>query len=90
MNSGKYRRRTFVREHLPRPLAALIPKGRNDCGNHEWYKSEESTWLCYHCEVGVTHQVPWDERELAARQLEAGAMEIRAGIRRPSRPVAPH
>lgn len=90
MAGGKYRNRTALRERVPESLAAMIPKGRHDCGDHEWYKSAESTWRCYHCVVGVTHEVPWDERELAARQLEAGAMQIRAGIRQPSQHPVPH
>lgn len=90
MERGKYRHRTRLRENLPEFVAAWIPKGAHDCGDHEWYSAAESTWRCYHCKVGVTHEVPWDERELAARQLEAGAMQIRAGIRRPDRQAASH
>lgn len=78
MASGKYRLRTALREWSPEPLAALIPKGSKDCGDHEWYKQAESTWRCYHCVVGETHTVPWDERELEARRWEAGAMLARA------------
>ncbi|GEM_PF-3940400 len=89
MASGKYRHRTALRENLPESLAALLPKGGHDCGDHEWYKAAEQTWRCYHCVPGITHTVPWDEREIAARQLEAGAMQVRAGIERPNRhPVA--
>ena len=51
---GRYRWRTRARGWLPRQLAMLIPKGRADCGAHDWYRSEASTWRCYHCEVGVT------------------------------------
>jgi hypothetical protein len=79
MSSGKYRYRTALRERLPELLAALVPKGPKDCGDHEWYKSSESRWRCYHCRIGVSHEVPWDEREIAARAHEAGAMKIRAG-----------
>jgi ribosomal protein L37AE/L43A len=70
MTSGKYRYGTALREHLPEVLAARIPQGRHDCGDHEWYKSAESTWRCYHCELGITHEVPWGEREIAARRYE--------------------
>ncbi len=83
--NGKYRYRTALRERLPEQLAPLIAKGRNDCGDHEWYKGAEHTWRCYHCEPGVTDTVPWDDREIAARQLEANAMKVRAGLQRPSR-----
>lgn len=80
MRSGKYRNRTALRERLPEFLAFRIPKGRADCGDHEWYKAAEQTWRCYHCEVGETHEVPWDEREIEARRYEAGAMKIRASL----------
>lgn len=90
MATGKYRFRTKLRENLPAIVADLIPKGSEDCGSHEWYKSAENTWRCYHCEPGITHTVPWDARELEARRYEVGAMKIRAGIERPDRPVVPH
>jgi len=90
MRDGKYRHRTALRESLPEFLAALIPKGRQDCGNHEWYKADEHLWRCYHCEPGIAREVPWNEREREARSLEAGAMNIRAGIRRPDRSAVPH
>ncbi len=41
MSNGKYRYRTLLRERLPEPLAALLRKGRRDCGEHEWYKAGE-------------------------------------------------
>ncbi len=83
MSDARYRYRTRLRENLPERLAALIPKGRDDCGEHEWYKSEEQTWRCYHCEPGITHEVPWDEREIEARRREADAMLLRAGLKNP-------
>ncbi len=82
MLDSNYRYRTAARERLPGVLAGLVPKGRHDCGEHEWYKAAEQTWRCYHCEVGVTHNVPWDAREIGARQYEAGAVKIRAGVER--------
>jgi len=90
MGHGKYRYRTGLRERLPERVAGLISKGRDACGDHEWYTSGEQTWRCYHCEPGLTHTVPWDEREIAARQLEAGAMKIRAGVERPSQQPVSH
>jgi len=48
MRSGKYRYRTALREGLPESVAALIPKGRHNCGDHEWYKAAEQTWRCYY------------------------------------------
>ncbi len=90
MGNGKYRYRTALRERLPERLAGLISKGRGECGDHEWYKSAEHTWRCYHCEPGLTHTVPWDDREISARQLEAGAIKIRAGVEHPSREPVSH
>lgn len=88
MFRGKYRIRTAVRERSPNLVAARISKGSRDCGNHEWYKASEQTWRCYHCEPGVTHDVPWDEREIEARRWEAGAMRVRAGLPVPELPSA--
>jgi hypothetical protein len=83
MERPKYRLRTSLREVLPERVAVLIPKGSDDCGDHEWYQAEDDhTWRCFHCLVGVTHEVPWDDRELEARQLEGDAMLLRAGLPR--------
>ena len=51
---GRYRRRTRIRRHLPWVLIELgmFPKGRRDCGSHEWYVEDEQTERCYHCRVG--------------------------------------
>lgn len=49
---GRYRFRTWLRGHAPGPLWRLFPKGRADCGAHEWYRSAEALDRCYHCEVG--------------------------------------
>jgi hypothetical protein len=48
---GRYRWRTRLRGALPLrpPLYMLIPKGRKDCGNHEWYKATAEADNCYHC-----------------------------------------
>jgi hypothetical protein len=90
MPRGMYRLRTKLREHVPERFAVLIPKGAHDCGDHEWYAAEEGTWRCYHCVVGETHEVPWDERELEARELEAQAMLVRAGVPRRDREPVSH
>jgi hypothetical protein len=74
----------MLREHLPERIAALVPKGDHNCGDHEWYKSCEQTWRCYHCKVGVTHSVPWNALEIEARQHEATSVLLRAGLRQPS------
>ncbi len=38
----------------PAAVAADLvgPKGRGDCGNHEWYKSTDAEDHCYHCAAG--------------------------------------
>jgi hypothetical protein len=52
---GRYRLRTRLRRRLPWWLVDLgvAPKGKHDCGAHEWYRESGDTWRCYHCEVGV-------------------------------------
>ena len=57
---GKYRLRTWLRGNLPAALSRFLPKGSSDCGNHEWYNSNDQVDHCYHCEVGVrprTHPI---------------------------------
>ena len=44
--------RTRLRRHLPFRLQFLAPKGHSDCGCHDWYKSEDCLYLCYHCDYG--------------------------------------
>lgn len=58
-SKGKYRVRTWLRVHAPRSIARRATKGTHDCGNHEWYRSEEEIWRCYYCEVGrlVRHEI---------------------------------
>ncbi len=50
---GRYRWRTWLRSRFPYWLSDRIPKGARDCGKHEWYRSDEEYFRCYHCEVGV-------------------------------------
>lgn len=71
---ARYRYRARLRVILPIRLAALIRKGREDCGEHEWYRSEEAVWRCYHC-VAFTREVPWDEAEIEARGQEGAFIE---------------
>lgn len=51
--TGRYRWRTALRTRLPRWAVGLAPKGRKDCGDHDWYRSDPDTWRCYHCRAGV-------------------------------------
>jgi hypothetical protein len=88
--AGRYRLRTTLRERLPEALTALVPKGADDCGNHEWYKAENRTWRCYHCIPGETHEVPWDDREIAARRHELAAVKIRGGLDHPGQHRTAH
>jgi hypothetical protein len=55
---GRYRTRTRVRSHLPWRLTWLAPKGEHDCGDHDWYRHDESTARCYHCDVGERPLAP--------------------------------
>jgi hypothetical protein len=54
MPRGRYRWRTELRKRLPYrpPIYQLVPKGKRDCGDHEWYLEEDGVWRCYHCRVG--------------------------------------
>jgi hypothetical protein len=61
MDQGKYRLRTRVRGLLPGWLGWLAPKGRRDCGAHEWYSADASEWRCYHCERGISTENPLSE-----------------------------
>jgi hypothetical protein len=72
---GRYRWRTWLRGRLPSRLAGLVPKGRRDCGAHEWYRSEPGTWRCYHCEAGLAHVSPWSEAE--GLELRLAALDLR-------------
>lgn len=40
-----------------------MPKGRRDCGAHEWYRADEQTWRCYHCEPAIARSSPWTREE---------------------------
>ena len=54
---AKYRWRTRLRVVLPYWCMALFPKGTQDCGAHEWYRSDETRYHCYHC-TAVTSRPP--------------------------------
>jgi hypothetical protein len=49
---SRYRIRTRLRKLLPWLIAERIPKGREDCGDHEWYNADGRVDRCYHCRVG--------------------------------------
>lgn len=71
---GRYRARTWLRGHLPYRLLWLAPKGLGDCGGHEWYRSDEATDRCYHCEAGVrAHQQLAVPRTELTEELERAA-----------------
>ena len=63
VHNGRYRVRTWLRGHLPVALAGFAPKGGRDCGAHEWYRADETTWRCYHCEPAVATESPWTREE---------------------------
>lgn len=54
-SAGRYRLRTWLRSHQPGWLYRrwVIPKGPEDCGNHEFYNADGRVERCYHCEAGV-------------------------------------
>jgi hypothetical protein len=55
-----------------------MPKGRHDCGAHEWYRAEEQTWRCYYCEPAVAHTSPWTREEQLQRTLGGISATLRA------------
>jgi len=76
---GKYRWRTKLRTFLPWTLTPLIPKGPDDCGDHEWHRSDATTWRCVHCKAGVTHEEPWGPIESVHLKLAAAEGTLRVG-----------
>jgi predicted dithiol-disulfide oxidoreductase (DUF899 family) len=54
----RYRRRTALRTRLPYALLFLAPKGRRDCGAHEWYRSDDVSDHCYHCVATRPTEIP--------------------------------
>jgi hypothetical protein len=63
MRGGRYRWRTWLRGRLPVVLSDLVPKGRSDCGAHEWYRADADTWRCYHCIPAIALSSPWRREE---------------------------
>jgi hypothetical protein len=67
-----------MRGHVPWKLVDLFPKGRHDCGRHEWHNVDYKIDRCYHCEVGERphqeKQVPLDDdfRIDLAREAASG------------------
>ncbi|GIG21318.1 hypothetical protein Cch01nite_20420 [Cellulomonas chitinilytica] len=51
---GRFRARTAIRSRLPWFLIRLgvAQKAARDCGCHDWYRSGDDDWRCYHCLVG--------------------------------------
>lgn len=78
MRSGRYRLRTWLRGPLPVALVGLVPKGHHDCGSHEWYRSDEGMWRCYHCEPAVATSSPWTREEQLQHTLGGIHATLRA------------
>jgi len=83
MNAGRYRLRTWLRGRLPVALADVVRKGARDCGAHEWYRADEQTWRCYHCEpppreiLAVDPRLPRTESPRPVTLLRVGGALIR-------------
>ncbi len=52
--------RTWLRGYAPRQLTRLFPKGARDCRSHEWYRQDEQTDACYHCDPAARPHEPLD------------------------------
>lgn len=75
----RYRLRTWLRGRLPMFAIGLAPKGKHDCGQHEWYREDELTDRCYHCEVGERPHEPMPLTPAAREALQyAGRAATRA------------
>ena len=87
MSDGRYRARTWLRGRLPAALADRVPKGRRDCGAHEWYRADEQAWRCYHCEPAIASSSPWTSEEhlqhtLGGINATLRVLALRGGPRR--------
>jgi hypothetical protein len=78
MSGGRYRTRAWLRGRLPRALSSVVPKGRSDCGAHEWYRADEQTWRCYYCEPAITRSSPWTREEQLQHTLGGINSTLRA------------
>ena len=78
---GRYRMRIWLRGHAPRQLTRLFPKGARACGSHEWYRQDEQTDACYHCDPGGRPHEPLDvpvDLELRVGLTESAAQGNKA------------
>lgn len=80
---ARYRTRTRVRSHLPWVLTWLAPKGSEDCGDHDWYRHDDTTAYCYHCEVGERPLEPDDV-------ITPDGDVVKADVLDPHDPYDPH
>lgn len=78
MSGGRYRTRAWLRKRLPGALSRVVPKGRSDCGAHEWYRAGEQTWRCYYCESANTRSSPWTREEQLQHTLGGINSTLRA------------
>jgi hypothetical protein len=44
---------------MPWRFVDLFPKGKADCGSHEWYNAEPNLVECYFCEAFM--QTAWQD-----------------------------
>jgi hypothetical protein len=82
MDGGRYRLRTWLRGRLPVALADRVPKGARDCGTHEWYRADQQTWRCYHCEPGAASSSPWSSEKQLQHTLGGIDSTLRVLARR--------
>lgn len=68
---ARYRLRTELRGSLPWALARMVPKGRRDCGAHEWHRADEHTDRCYHCSVAERPHVDGESTSTSRSDTQA-------------------
>lgn len=63
----RYRFRYRIRRRLPTALISLglAAKGKQDCGDHNWYNADNQDELCYYCEPGTR---PYDAAHFVGHQ----------------------
>lgn len=82
MSVGRYRARAWLRRRLPSALSSVVPKGRGDCGAHEWYRADKQTWRCYYCEPAIATSSPWTREEQLQHTLGGINSTLRAVVTR--------
>lgn len=94
---GRYRWRTRARLGLPRWFAILLPRGKKDCGSHEFYTDRRGIVRCFHCRTADHPNRQWIVRAGGAGSPPVAPPSKgrprgrggKGGVREPRRPRTP-